>query len=135
MKSRLKQASAETIQRLANGGTRLKGASIYLIEAFDRNHEKIADHADSIEKSLKVAAGLTVAGAIVAAQTGLTAVGVAVGLVSAPIIVTAAPLITSATIEAFIELFKHQFPYVVYFKFHHCDSGHSAHKHSPYLLG
>lgn len=96
MKSRLKQASAETIQRLANGGTRLKGASIYLIEAFDRNHEKIADHADSIEKSLKVAAGLTVAGAIVAAPTGLTAVGVAVGLVSAPIIVTAAPLISSA---------------------------------------
>ena len=96
MKLRLKQASAETIQRLANGGTRLKDASMYLVEALDLNHEKIADHADSIEKGVKIAAGLSVAGAIVAAPTGLTAVGVAVGLVSAPIIVTAAPLITSA---------------------------------------
>ncbi|MGQ2966478.1 hypothetical protein [Methylophilus sp.] len=69
---------------------------MYLVEALDRNHDKISDHADSIEKGVKVAAGLTIAGAIVAAPTGLTAVGVAVGLVSAPIIVTAAPLITSA---------------------------------------
>lgn len=96
MKSRLKQISAETIQKLSDGGTNIRDASIHLIEALDRNHEKIADHADSVAKGAKVAAGLTVAGALVAAPTGLTAVGVAVGLVSAPVIVTAAPIITSA---------------------------------------
>lgn len=96
MKSKLEQASAKTTQRIANGKKRLKAASIHLVKALDRNHERIADHAESIEKGLKVAAGLTVAGAIVAAPTGLTAVGVALGLVSAPIIVTAAPIVSSA---------------------------------------
>lgn len=96
MNSKLQQVSTEAIHKLVDGGNRLKDASMNLVGALDRNHENIADHADSIAKGAKVAAGLAVAGAVVAAPTGLTAVGVAVGLVSAPVIVTAAPLIASA---------------------------------------
>lgn len=47
----------------------------------DENHEQIADHADSLAKATRVAAGV--------------AVGVAVGLVSAPLIVTAAPILVA----------------------------------------
>jgi hypothetical protein len=61
----------------------------------DQHHAQIADHADSLAKATRVAAGVAVVGAAVAAPTGLTAVGVAVGLVSAPFIVTAAPILVA----------------------------------------
>jgi hypothetical protein len=51
------------------------------------------DHADTSAKASKLVAAVTLAGAAVAAPSGLTAVGVAVGIVSVPAIVTAAPAI------------------------------------------
>lgn len=96
MKLKLEQFSTSAFQKLADSGQRIKDASLGVAGVLDRNHERIADHADSIAKGAKVAAGVVVAGSVVAAPTGLTAVGVAVGLVSAPAIVTAAPLIASA---------------------------------------
>jgi hypothetical protein len=57
-------------------------------------HEKLVDVADTAAKATRVVAVAATAGAFVAAPTGLTAVGVSLGLVSAPFIVTAAPILT-----------------------------------------
>ena len=43
-------------------------------------HEKVAAAADTTAKATRVVAGAAVAGAFVAAPTGLTAVGVSLGL-------------------------------------------------------
>jgi hypothetical protein len=83
-------------EKLAAGGKKLKDGAVESVRAVDRQHEKIADHADSVAKATKVAAGVAVAGAVVAAPTGLTAFGVALGVLSAPVIVTAAPILASA---------------------------------------
>ena len=59
------------------------------------NHEIIADVADSAAKASRIVAATAVAGAWVAAPTGLSAVGVTLGIVSAPAIVTAAPMLVA----------------------------------------
>ena len=58
----------------------------------DEQHQAIAEHVDTVAKATKVATGSTALVAAVTAPTGLTAVGVARGLVSAPRIVTVAPI-------------------------------------------
>ncbi len=80
------RASGEKVVRVAQGAGR----------SIQESHVKIADHADTIAKTAKVAAGVAVGGAVVAAPTGLAAAGVWLGVVSAPIIVTAAPVLVSA---------------------------------------
>ena len=59
------------------------------------NHEKLADHADTVAKVSNARGGGDGGGGFVAAPTGLTAVGVAIGVVSAPAIVTAAPVLVA----------------------------------------
>lgn len=93
MKVQLKQLSLDVMDKVANGGAKLKRSTLYAAKAINRHHEKIADHADTLAKASKVAGTVAVAGAFVAAPTGLTAAGVALGLVSAPLIVSIAPAI------------------------------------------
>jgi hypothetical protein len=59
------------------------------------SYKTIAEHADTTAKATRVAAAVAVAGATVAAPTGLGAVGVALGLVSAPAIVSLAPILVA----------------------------------------
>ncbi|MFJ2678818.1 hypothetical protein [Pseudomonas sivasensis] len=73
----------------------LAGAVVALVKKLDDNRDRVADHADTAAKTGKLVAAATMAGATVAAPTGLTALGVSVGVVSAPAIVTAAPVIVS----------------------------------------
>lgn len=61
----------------------------------ESTQEKIADFTDTAAKTTRIAAVLTVAGASVAAPTGLGALGISLGLVSTPFIVTAAPVIVA----------------------------------------
>lgn len=56
-------------------------------------HKKVAETAGDVAKASRVVAGIAVGGAAVAAPTGLSAVGVALGLTTAPFIVTAAPVL------------------------------------------
>ena len=62
------------------------------LRELDDQHQAIAEHVDAVANAAKVAAVLTALGAAVAAPTGLSAVGVALGLVSAPLIVSVAPI-------------------------------------------
>lgn len=73
----------------------LAGAVVTLVKKFDENRDRVADHADTAAKTGRLVAAATMAGATVAAPTGLPALGVTIGLVSAPAIVTAAPVIAS----------------------------------------
>lgn len=87
----VQKASATVSQVGADAAGRAKAG----LRKLDENHEAVADHADSIAKVTRIAAGVTVAGAAVAAPTGLTAVGVALGIVGAPLVVTAAPVLVA----------------------------------------
>ena len=67
------------------------------------DHEKLANRAENVSMATGVAAGIAAAGAAIAAPTGLTAVGVWLGIVSPPLIVTAAPILaTVATVSGTI---------------------------------
>lgn len=93
------EATAESVSSaakvaVARGSTLAEQASAKLRE-LDEKHATIADHADSVAKATRVAAGVAVVGAAVTAPTGLTAIGVTLGVVSAPVIATAAPVIVA----------------------------------------
>jgi hypothetical protein len=60
------------------------------------NHKKVADKIETISMGLGITSGLVAAGATLAAPTGLSAIGVALGITSAPLIVTAAPIVGAA---------------------------------------
>lgn len=67
------------------------------------DHEKIANHVESVSMASGIIAGISAAGAAIAAPTGLSAVGVWLGITSAPLIVTAAPILgTVATVTGVI---------------------------------
>lgn len=57
------------------------------------NHKKIADKVETVSMGLGITSGVVAAGAALAVPTGLSAVGVALGITSTPLIVTAAPII------------------------------------------
>ncbi|WP_053161261.1 hypothetical protein [Pseudomonas sp. P1.8] len=73
----------------------LAGAAVTLVKTLDDHRDRVADHADTAAKAGRLVAAATVAGASIAAPTGLTALGVTIGVVSAPAIITAAPVIVS----------------------------------------
>ncbi|WP_206667238.1 hypothetical protein [Candidatus Methylobacter oryzae] len=60
------------------------------------NHKRVADRIETVSMGLGITSGLVAAGATLAAPTGLSAIGVALGITSAPLIVTAAPIIGAA---------------------------------------
>jgi hypothetical protein len=76
-----------------------------------KRHRELAEGAETLSKAAKLTAGFAVGGAWIAAPTGLTAVGVSLGLVSAPLVVTAAPVLTvvagvAATLSAGASLYS-----------------------------
>ncbi|MGZ5017445.1 MAG: hypothetical protein ACXV8U_16860, partial [Methylobacter sp.] len=60
------------------------------------NHKKVADKIETVSMGLGITSGIVAAGAVWATPTGLSAVGVALGITSAPLIVTAAPIVGAA---------------------------------------
>ena len=77
-----------------------RNASVKLRQ-LGEEHEAVAEHADIVAKTTRVVAGVATAGAVVAAPTGLSAIGVAAGIASAPVIVTAAPVLVAVAGGAF----------------------------------
>ena len=63
-------------------------------------HERITELADTAAKATRVAAAVSIIGATIAAPTGLSAVAVSVDLISAPLIVTAAPILVGVATGA-----------------------------------
>lgn len=57
------------------------------------NHKEVADKVETVSMGLGITSGVVAAGAALAAPTGLSALGVAIGITSAPLIVTFAPVI------------------------------------------
>ncbi len=57
------------------------------------NHKKVADQIETVSMGVGITSGFVAAGAAMAAPTGFSAIGVTLGLTSAPFIVTAAPMI------------------------------------------
>lgn len=69
----------------------------------DNHHQDIATKVEDVSMTTGVLAGIAAAGAAIAAPTGISAIGVAVGITSAPLIVTAAPVLaTIATVTGTI---------------------------------
>lgn len=67
------------------------------------DHEKLATRVENVSMATGIVAGIAAAGATIAAPTGLAAVGVWLGISSAPLIVTAAPILgTIATVAGTI---------------------------------
>jgi len=60
------------------------------------NHKKVADKIETLSMGLGITSGLVAVGATLAAPTGLSAIGVALGITSTPLIVTAAPIVGAA---------------------------------------
>jgi len=58
-------------------------------------HKEVSDKIEKASMGLGIVSGVAAAGATLAAPTGLSAVGVALGIVSTPLIVTAAPIIAA----------------------------------------
>ena len=57
------------------------------------NHKDVADKVETVSMGLGITSGVVAAGAALAAPTGLSALAVAIGITSAPLIVTVAPVI------------------------------------------
>jgi|GEM_PF-995826 len=73
------------------------------VKEVDARHKDIADKVETVSMGLGIVSGVATAGAAIAAPTGLTAVGVALGITSAPLIVTAAPVIgVAATVTGVV---------------------------------
>jgi len=95
MKKIWQQASAVS-SAISDASTASLRKASSALQAIDRNRELIADHADSVAKVAKVTAGVAYVGAAIAAPSGITALGVAIGVVSAPLIVSVAPYLAGA---------------------------------------
>jgi hypothetical protein len=73
---------------------------VTIAKKIDDKHEKIAARIEDVSMMTGVLTGIASAGAAIAAPTGLTAIGVALGITSAPLVVTAAPVLaTIATVS------------------------------------
>ncbi|MGX4640465.1 hypothetical protein [Massilia sp. SYSU DXS3249] len=88
---------AKELAQSATAGTqKLTSQFANISRKADANHKEVADGIETVSMGLGITAGVTAAGAAIAAPTGLSAVGVALGVTSAPLIVTAAPVIAAA---------------------------------------
>lgn len=101
MKYIFKDTAEKIATRVCDDSKKVTGGVKDACRKIDGNHEKIADYTDTAAKTTRVAAGVAVVGASVAAPTGLTAIGVAAGIISAPAIVTAAPILIGVAGAAF----------------------------------
>ncbi|MCK6404167.1 MAG: hypothetical protein L6Q74_20035 [Sphaerotilus natans subsp. sulfidivorans] len=80
--------------------SKLTGQVIDKVKDVDLNHKAVADKVEAVSMGLGITSGVAAAGAAIAAPTGLSAVGVALGISSAPLIVTAAPILGVAATAA-----------------------------------
>ena len=108
---RVAEATRKAKVSAADVGLNVKSRMKSAIEKADANHEALAEQIDTAAQVSRVAAGVTAAGALVVAPTGLTAVGVALGVASAPVLVSALPVVagvaaTAATASAAASLYK-----------------------------
>jgi hypothetical protein len=94
-------ARAKELVQSATAGTQKWGNHIVdIAQKADPNHKEVAEGIETVSMGLGIAAGVTAAGAAIAAPTGLSAVGIALGIGSAPLIVAAAPAIAVAATTA-----------------------------------
>jgi sugar (pentulose or hexulose) kinase len=63
-------------------------------------HDKIAKRAEDISMLAGVVSAAVTVGATIAAPTGLSAIAVAIGITSAPLVVVAAPIVGAAATVA-----------------------------------
>lgn len=69
----------------------------------DEKHSKRAKRAEDVSMTMTAVSAIVGTGAAIAAPTGLSAIGVAIGITSTPLIVTAAPIIaTVATVTGVV---------------------------------
>lgn len=67
------------------------------------NHKRVADKIETISMGLGITSSLVAAGAVLATPTGLDAVGVALGIIDDPLIITLAPIVgVAATVTGVI---------------------------------
>jgi hypothetical protein len=90
----------ELTQSATDGTQKLASQFANIARKVDANHKEVADGIETVSMGLGITAGVTAAGAAIAAPTGLSAVGVALGVTSVPLIVTAAPVIAVAATTA-----------------------------------
>ena len=76
-----------------NEAKKLTASIVDKVKETDENHKEVADNVETVSMGLGITSGVVAAGAVLFAPTGLNALGVAVGLTSAPFIVTAAPVL------------------------------------------
>jgi O6-methylguanine-DNA--protein-cysteine methyltransferase len=60
------------------------------------HHKEVADKIETVSMGISITSGVVAAGAALAAPTGFSAIGVALGITSVPLIVTVAPVIGAA---------------------------------------
>jgi len=90
-------AKAKTLSAAAASGTRsVSGKVAAKVKEIDANHKEVAGKIDTVSMGLGITSGVVSAGAVLAAPSGLSAIGIALGLTSAPLIVTAAPIVSAA---------------------------------------
>ena len=68
---------------------------VFTAKKADENHKDVADKIETVSMGLGITSGVVLAGAALAAPTGLGALGVAIGITSAPLIVAVAPAIAA----------------------------------------
>jgi len=90
----------ELVQSAAVGTQKLTNHVVEIARKADANHKEVADGIETVSMGLGITAGVTAAGAALAAPAGLGAAGVALGIGSAPLIVAAAPVIAAAATAA-----------------------------------
>lgn len=90
----------ELMQSAATETQKLKSHFVDIARKADANYKEVADGIETVSMGLGITAGVTAAGAAIAAPTGLSAVGVALGVTSAPLIVAAAPVVAAAATVA-----------------------------------
>jgi hypothetical protein len=67
------------------------------------NHKDVAEKVEAVSMGLGITSGIVAVGAVLTAPTGFSALAVALGITSEPLIVTAAPVIGMiATVTGFI---------------------------------
>lgn len=64
------------------------------------HHRAVADRVESVSMGLGITSGVVAVGAGLAAPSGLSAIAVALGISSAPLIITAAPIVASVATAA-----------------------------------
>jgi hypothetical protein len=67
-----------------------------MTEENENKHDKLARRVEDVAMTTSLVSAAVGVGASVVAPTGLTAVGIALGITSAPFIVTAAPIVAVA---------------------------------------